>query len=414
MKRFFTNIYRGFANLAKVWQRETYLVFHDTGVMLFFFFLTLAYPIIYTLIYNPEILENIPVAVVDKDRSVQSRELARMIDATQGIEVFNYVANMQEARQLMNEHKIYGILEIPDNYGKNLARNEQGVVTFYAEMSLLLRFRTFVSSLTDVQLAEGTVVRQGTIDMLGLPAQGMNKMPVNSEALMLGDPTQGFASFIIPGILVLILQQSMLLGVTMLAAGIKERRRRFGGTDPETVNAGPFATIWGKTLCYVLLYIPVSIYALDIVPLMFKLPHIGDIHQMLLFIFPMLLATAFLGQTISVFVTERESSLLVIVFTSVVFLFLSGLSWPRYAMNSLWIWIGNAIPATWGIEGFVRMNSNGSPLWEESHPYVMLWILTGIYMVTAYIITRLTLLNGRSGAWGSRETSRGKHELPAR
>lgn len=395
MKRFFSNIYRGFANLAAVWQREFYLIFHDAGVLLFFFFLTFAYPVIYTIIYNPEVLENIPIAVVDKDRSVQSRELSRMIDATQGMEVFNTVPNMQDARRLMNEKKVYGILEIPADYGKKLARNEQSVVTFYSEMSLLLRFRTFVSALTDVQLAAGTKVRQGTVDMLGLPAEGMNKMPVDSEAIMLGDPTQGFASFIIPGILILILQQSMVLGVTMLAGGSKERRRRFGGIDPESVNAGPLTTIWGKTLCYVILYIPVCVYVLDIVPLMFNLPHIGDIRQMMLFVVPMLFASAFFGQTLSVFVTERESSMLVIVFTSVVFLFLSGLTWPRYAMNDLWLWIGDAIPATWGVEGFIRMNSNGSPLWEESHPYTMLWVLAAIYMTTAYFITRYTLPNRR-------------------
>lgn len=318
-----------------------------------------------------------------------------MIDATQGMEVFNTVPNMQDARRLMNEKKVYGILEIPADYGKKLARNEQGVVTFYSEMSLLLRFRTFVSALTDVQLAAGTKVRQGTVDMLGLPAEGMNKMPVDSEAIMLGDPTQGFASFIIPGILILILQQSMVLGVTMLAGGSKERRRRFGGIDPESVNAGPLTTIWGKTLCYVILYIPVCVYVLDIVPLMFNLPHIGDIRQMMLFVVPMLFASAFFGQTLSVFVTERESSMLVIVFTSVVFLFLSGLTWPRYAMNDLWLWIGDAIPATWGVEGFIRMNSNGSPLWEESHPYTMLWVLAAIYMTTAYFITRYTLPNRR-------------------
>ncbi len=418
MKRLLTSIYQGFARLAAVWQREAYHVFHDEGVILYFFFLTLGYPIIYTLIYNPEVLENIPIAVVDYDRSTQSRELARMVNATQGMEVFDYAANMQEARQLMNEHKVYGILEIPDNYGKRLGRNEQGVVTFYSEMSLLLRFRTFVSALTDVQLAAGTQVRQGTVDLIGLPAQDMNSMPVESEALMLGDPTQGFASFIIPGILVLILQQSMLLGVTMLAAGVKERRRRFGGLDPTTVQAGPLTTIWGKTLCYVILYIPVSIYALDLVPMMFNLPHIGDIRQIMLFILPLLIASSFLGQTISVFVTERESSLLVIVFTSVVFLFLSGLTWPRYAMNDLWRWVGDAIPATWGVEGFVRMNSNGSPLWEESHPYLMLWLLAGVYMVTAYIVTRFTLLNPSprhavASASDSPGTIPATHELPA-
>ena len=374
----------------KVWRREYYLVFHDAGVMLFFFFLTVAYPLVYTFIYNPEIVENIPIAVVDNSRSEESRKLTRMIDATQGIEVWDYATNMEEAHRMENNHEVYGILEIPSDYARRIVRQEQGVVTFYCEMSLLLRYRTCLTALTDVQLAAGADIRQQTLDMIGLPAQEMGGMPIESEALMLGDPTQGFASFIMPGVLVLILQQSMLLGITMLAAGIKERRRRNGGIDPESIPAGPLTTIWGKTLCYITLYLPICVYVLDLVPIMFNLPHIGDFREMYLFIFPMLLATAFLGQTISVFVTERESSMLVIVFTSVVFLFISGLTWPRYAMNSLWTWVGDAIPATWGIEGFIRMNSNGSPLWEQSHPYMMLWLLCAIYMVTAWLVTHFS------------------------
>lgn len=374
----------------KVWRREYYLVFHDAGVMLFFFFLTVAYPLVYTFIYNPEIVENIPIAVVDNSRSEESRKLTRMIDATQGIEVWDYATNMEEAHRMENNHEVYGILEIPSDYARRIGRQEQGVVTFYCEMSLLLRYRTCLTALTDVQLAAGADIRQQTLDMIGLPAQEMGGMPIESEALMLGDPTQGFASFIMPGVLVLILQQSMLLGITMLAAGIKERRRRNGGIDPESIPAGPLTTIWGKTLCYITLYLPICVYVLDLVPIMFNLPHIGDFREMYLFIFPMLLATAFLGQTISVFVTERESSMLVIVFTSVVFLFISGLTWPRYAMNSLWTWVGDAIPATWGIEGFIRINSNGSPLWEQSHPYMMLWLLCAIYMVTAWLVTHFS------------------------
>ena len=374
----------------KVWRREYYLVFHDAGVMLFFFFLTVAYPLVYTFIYNPEIVENIPIAVVDNSRSEESRKLTRMIDATQGIEVWDYATNMEEAHRMENNHEVYGILEIPSDYARRIGRQEQGVVTFYCEMSLLLRYRTCLTALTDVQLAAGADIRQQTLDMIGLPAQEMGGMPIESEALMLGDPTQGFASFIMPGVLVLILQQSMLLGITMLAAGIKERRRRNGGIDPESIPAGPLTTIWGKTLCYITLYLPICVYVLDLVPIMFNLPHIGDFREMYLFIFPMLLATAFLGQTISVFVTERESSMLVIVFTSVVFLFISGLTWPRYAMNSLWTWVGDAIPATWGIEGFIRMNSNGSPLWEQSHHYMMLWLLCAIYMVTAWLVTHFS------------------------
>ena len=80
---------------------------------------------------------------------------------------------------------------------------------------------------------------------------------------------------------------------------------------------------------------------------------------------------------------QRESAFVVIVFTSVVFLFLSGLTWPRYAMNTLWTWVGNCVPAVWGVEGFIRINSNAASLSEVGRDYVALWILAAVYMLTA-------------------------------
>lgn len=363
-------------------------MFSDMGVILFFFFLTLMYPVVYTLIYNPETLKDIPIVVVDHSRTAESRELTRMVDATDAMKVYDYAPDMAAARAIQNSHESFGILEIPADYAKNLGRGEQSVVTFYSDMSLLLRYRTFVGSLTEIQLALGSKIQTADINQLGLVGQGVGGAPISSEAIMLGDPTQGFASFIIPGILVLILQQSMILGVTMLSAGSSERRRRNGGIDPLAIPAGPVTTVFGRTMCYLCLYLPICIYVLDLVPMMFNLPHIGHLTDYLLFILPMLLASSFLAITISVFVTERESSMLVVVFTSVVFLFISGLTWPRYAMNEFWQLVSGAIPATWGIEGFIRMNSNGSVLAQESHPYMMLWILAGVYFLTAVVMTR--------------------------
>lgn len=384
------SIYRWFVNLYRVWRRECYLVFKDAGVILFFFALPLFYPIVYTLIYNPEVVTDIPVAVVDNCRSAESRDLVRKADATEAIEVAGYATDLQEARRWMNEHRVYAIMEIPADYSRQLGGGGQAIVPFYSDMSLLLRYRALLMATTDLQMATGTEFRAVKIDDAGLvgetaiSAAGGN--PVNQQSIILGDTTQGFASFVIPGILVLILQQSMILGIVMLWAGASERRRRNHGFDPLAVEASPGATILGKMFCYVLLYLPLMLYVLHIIPMMFTLPHVGNIWDYLLFILPMMIATAFMGMTLSVFVTGREASMPVIVFTSVLFLFLSGLLWPRYAMNGFWQLVGDAIPAVWGVEGFVRLNSNGSILAEQSHPYRMLWVLSIVYFVTAYIL----------------------------
>ncbi|MDE5688912.1 MAG: ABC transporter permease [Paramuribaculum sp.] len=379
-----------FASLLRVWVREFRLVFGDAGVILFFFALPLIYPVVYTLIYNPEVIRDLPVAVVDHSRTAESRHLARMIDATDALEVYQYCPDIPAARRLSNEKKVFGIVEIPSDYARKIGRGEQAQITYYADVSLLLRYRSALGALTDIQIELGNQIRGQKVESAGLVLQSMDGVPVNSESVFIGDPTQGFASFIIPGIIVLILQQSMILGITMIAGGVSERRRRNRGYDPLAIEAPASAALIGKTLCYLVCYIPMTLYVLHLVPLMFSLPHVGNVWQYLVFIMPMLIATAMLGQCLGVFVTEREASMLVVVFTSVVFLFLSGLTWPRYAMSPFWTLVGDFIPATWGVEGFIRLSCNGASLADEATPYKMLWMLSAIYFVVAWVLRRVS------------------------
>jgi ABC-2 type transport system permease protein len=264
---------------------------------------------------------------------------------------------------------------------------EQTNATLYCEMSLLLRYRTLMSAFTDVQMKEISDITAERTAMLGEAAGSMSGgLPINNQANMIGDPEQGFASFVMPGILVLILQQSMVLGITMLTGTSRERRRRNGGKDPEAVEGPMSAIVWGRTLCYSIFYIVPTIFLLHYVPVIFDLPHLGSATDYLLFSVPLALASAFFGQTIAYFVHDRESSFMVMVFTSVIFLFLSGLTWPRFAMPQIWQWLGDLVPAVWGVQGFVSINSNAGTLADNISGYHWLWALTAIYFVTAWMV----------------------------
>jgi ABC-2 type transport system permease protein len=102
----------------------------------------------------------------------------------------------------------------------------------------------------------------------------------------------------------------------------------------------------------------------------------------------MVIACMGLGFCFQGIVWERESVFVLWVVTSVVFLFLSGLTWPRYAMAPFWKGLSACIPATWGVEGFIRMNTNGASLSQVHSDYVNLWILAAVYLVLAYCVQR--------------------------
>lgn len=391
-----------FGDTGRVFAATMRNVFADGGVLLFFVALPLLYPIVYTLIYNPEVVRQLPVAVVDNSMSVESREFVRRASASPTIQIYAYCPNMADAKELMARHEVFGVMYIPEDYARKIANNEVSHVQFYSDMSLLLRYRAFMAALTDLQMDVTQMItreKASTLGVSGTLAADGSAMPVRSESNFLGDTEQGFASFVMPGIVVLILQQSMLLGICMLGGTSRERRRRNGGIDPLEVSDVPaFARIWGKALCFVVFYMAFTIYDLRIIPMMFDLPHYGSAVDYLLFIFPMLLAVAFLGQGLVVFMRERESAFLLVVVTSVVFLFLSGLTWPRYAMGRVWYWLGNMVPATWGVEGFIRINSNASTLAESTVPYVALWVLAGVYMLFAWWSTRYVDVRERLAA----------------
>lgn len=369
--------------------REYRVIFHDAGVMLFFFFLPIVYPLIYTLIYNPEIVEDMPIVVVDQSQTADSRQLIRMLDATQSMKVYTQAVTLDEARNMMYAGEANAIFVIPADYSGQLGRMEPATIPVYCDMSLLLRYRAILSSMTDIQLQLVSELTAERVNTYGLGSLVSGTMPIESNSNMMGDPTQGFASFIIPGIVVLILQQSMLLGITLIGGSRRERLNFGPYKNYPQVVPGVTVTVLGRALAYVILYIPLCFYILDWVPRIFSLPHYGSILDALLFIFPMLLATAFLGQAIVAFTKEREIPFLLVVFSSVIFLFLSGLTWPRYAMPDVWKWVGDLVPATWGVEGFIRINNNAATLAETSTPYHALWILTGVYFLAALLITYL-------------------------
>ena len=211
---------------------------------------------------------------------------------------------------------------------------------------------------------------------------------IESRQVPVGNSAMGIASAVLLFILPLVLQQSMILGIAMLHGGSIERRRRNGGRDPMAVDACVSATIIGKTLCHQIIYVLPVIYVLHYVPLMFGFPQYGDFLHIACLAFPFIIAVSLMGQTLQAFVNERESVFLLFVFSSVVFVFLTGASWPRYLMSPLWYVVGDCVPGTWMSNAYVLMQSDGATLYHVSHQYWMMWLQVPVMFILAYLVER--------------------------
>lgn len=385
-KRF---LQHGLSDICRIWRDEYRKVFKDLGALVFFFALPLAYPIVYALVYNTEVVREVPMVVVDNSRSEISRQLVREMDASPNAHVVSYCADMEEAKQMMHEKNCYGVLFIPEDFSKNIARKERAVVSFYCDMSIMLNYKGFLMALTDVTMNIGGEIQTRSLAGASQEMIEMASHPIPYVSVALYNPESGFASFLLPAILVLILQQSLILGIGLLAGGMYERKEMQGYYWRESkICNNVFRLVLGKALCYFSLFLFGTVYILHFIPWLFSFPQLGDQWQIYLFAVPFLLASIFFGMTLSVFVREREASFLIFVFTSVVFLFISGITWPRFAMPEWCKILGAVVPSTWGIEGFVRINTTGATIFEVSRAYLNLWILTAVYFATACLSYR--------------------------
>ena len=380
------NIRYQFKALYEGYVDEFRYVLHDGGIVLFFCFLPIVYPIIYSLIYNPEVVRDVRMVVVDHDRTSKSRELVRNLDACQEVWITGYAADLGEARRAMNSHDCFGILEIPEGFQRKIGRGEQSPAVMYCDMSLLLRYKGFLVAATNVAQEMGSEILTSKIDeTLPIAATISTGDPLPIDNISMGNIENGFDSFVMPGVIVLILHQCIILASGMAGGGRREHPLRMG-VDPRRRPRGLAARMAAEMLCYITILILPVLFLLHYVPLMFAFPMAGDTLEILAFIMPMVLACLGLGFCFQGIVWERESVFLLWVVTSVAFLFLSGLTWPRYAMSPFWRFISDLVPGTWGVEGFIRMNTNGSSLAQVSTEYAHLWILAAIYLVAGYCV----------------------------
>lgn len=363
-------------------------IFRDEAVVIFFVVLAIVYPPLYSLIYNPEVVRDEAVAVVDDSHSELSRRFVRDLDASPDVKVAAYAHDMEEARELMATKKCYGILYFPADFETEVMRGNQGHVSLYCDMSVMMRYKAMLTALTNVQM-ETCSRLQGNKSFNIISLDGGL---VDSRQVPLGNTAMGIASAVLPFILVYVLQQGMIMGIAMLHAGSMGRRRRGRGIDRlDEVKATPGAMLMGKTLVHLFYYLLPAIFALHIVPIIFKFPMNGNFLEIAMIMFPFLIASSLFGQIIRVFVNNREGVFLILAFTSVIFVFLTGVSWPHYQIAPYWDVLSKMIPAYWASTAYVQMQVGGASLSQMSDFYIALWGLVVLYFIVAYLVELLVL-----------------------
>jgi len=379
------NIVTGLKTTIISYKTELKEIFSDSGVLLILLFAVVAYPIVYSIGYKNNVIKEMPVAVVDMDHTQGSRTLSRMIHETEQVNVDIKPNSLNEAEQLFWENDVYGIIVIPPDFEKNLLKGEQAAIDIYCDASYFLIYKETLNAALKASgtFSAGVEIKRNMASGSSLNQAIQQQHPLDTKFFNLYNPSGAYGSFVMPGLILIILQQTLLIGIGMIGGAGREKNNKQIVAPGVMLNKGIFSVIMGKGLAYFTIYLVNAIITLIWMFDWFGFPDKGSLINSLMLIVPFLFSVIFMGLTVSLLFTKREYSIIFLVFLSPIILFLTGLSWPTSSLPTFLHKIAYIFPSTNMIPAYLRLRTMGVGIQDIKYELVFLIIQMIVYYLLA-------------------------------
>ena len=385
------------SDIIKILKNEFVEIFKDPGSSLIMVGAIFLYSLFYTIPFANNALRNVPIGVVDNDNTSLSQKFIRDLNATEYIEVIETPKDIEDAKSEYYKNKIRAFVLIPKDFERDIKRGNPSFVSSYTDSAYLIIYKNIATAVATVAGETGAKIEIGTLMKKGTPKEVAKSLvnPVEFVQNPLYNPIGSYQNYIYPLILIMILQQTMLIGVSMLNATLRERISGFkergenGNWKLTKLNAinpysnNPIEIVIGKSLAYVLLYFIYALIFFLIFPTFVTYDMTYNLIPMFLILVPFLFASAFLGISLVYFCKKREISFFIMIVSSVPLIFLPGFVWPRESIPTVLNVLSKFIPFETAADGLVKINQMGASFCQVQKDF---WILLGLcclYFVAA-------------------------------
>ena len=358
-------------------KKEYKRFFSDQGAFLIMIIGVLVYPIIYAIPYAPELVNNMPVGVIDYDNTKLSRQLIRMVNENENTDVIKNLSDPNEAQKEFYKGKIKGYFIIPYNFEHNILKGEKSQISLYSDSAYLIIYKQITSSIN-----KSAKLLSSGIELNKIMKEGKTKnegikilQPYELVSIPLYNSQGGYSSYIYPLVLLLIIQQTFLVGIGLVGATQRENKEKF---------LNPHLTILSKTICYSSTYFIYSCIYFLLLPWILKYGIYYNF-TMFLIIIPFLFAVCLLGQTLTCLFKEREYSIITLASLGLPFLILPGFIWPKEAMPYWLNIISRFVPSTSAVDGMIKLNQMNAKFSQVYLDFVILIGLCVLYYFGAYL-----------------------------
>jgi ABC-2 type transport system permease protein len=299
-------------------------------------------PILQLLLFGWAIntdVRHIPTVVYDQDRSAQSRELARSLEATGFYDRVGSVESYDEISRALRAGHARVALVVPPGYASDLAAGRTAHLQLVVDGS----DPQTVASATNTA-ASLVTARSGELLIGRLARGGAHAVePMSLEPTTWYNPELRTAVYVVPGLIGVILTMTMVMLTAMAIARERER-----GTL-EQIIVSPVRRVElviGKIMPYVVIgYVQMTL-VLVVGRVVFDVPLVGSLGLLYLLAFVFIAANLALGLFFSTLAQTQQQAMQMSFFFLLPNILLSGFMFPFDAMPRAAQWIAQALPLT--------------------------------------------------------------------
>jgi len=365
----------------EIFLQELRNVLADKGVLVFLVGAFCSYPLLFPYIYKNELVREVPVAVVDLSNSPTSRQLIRMLDGTECVRVTSQLTGFDEAKRDLFSNKVYGIMVIPRDFEARILRSQHTSVAAYIDSSYFMVYKQVLRgmSLASGTMSAGIEIKRMTAKGLTEQAAGRARDPLPLVPVGLFNPSGGYATYVMVGIMIVVLQQTLLIGLGILGGTAHEKHADNYLVPPGFEDKGVWAVLLGKGATYFVLYAFHALYIFAVVFKVFHYPQRGNLILVTFTIFSYLATLIALGLSMTSLFRHRETAIVTLLTFSLPSILSAGFSWPTEAMPPLIRFAVSFIPSVPATDAMIKISQMGASLHEVREPLLKLWGLMVLY-----------------------------------
>ena len=333
-----------FRTLLILIKKEFLQIFRNKSILAIIFVMPVIQLVILPLAANYEI-KDIKIAVVDHDKSTESRELIRKITASGYFKIMDYGENYNDAYQEVENDKIDLILEIPNNFEKNLIKENNEKVLIAINAINGTKAGLSASYLGQILQNYNQQVQ------LEMNPELENAKKISGVEIIPNfwfNETYNYRLSLVPGILAFLVT---LIGGYLTALNIVEEKEI--GTI-EQINVSPIKKrdfILGKLIPFWILSMVAFTIGLLVTIFVYKIQMQGSYLLLYAFISVYLIAILGMGLLASVYSDTQQQSMFMVFFFMMIFILMSGLFTPTESMTDWAKYIAYLNPVTYGVDG---------------------------------------------------------------